>query len=215
MGGKKDSPQGHKGTKDLLKPFVPLWCNFNSRHREPVVGKTTLDGDPEQRRSFRIVGRLGAGAAVGLAAQLGAVPVVRERARRRARALAQHLDEEMGGGEVGAREIPREALREVVGTGTDDELPDLPVIAFPAAFAIDGIGARLARPRVTEIRWISGTRRNACSPRGPGAARSSPDPSGGRITIEGTLFILRANLMDQSLQYKKNFRFFQYKYGKS
>ncbi len=108
----------------------------------------TLDGDPEQRRLFRIVDRLGAGAAVGLAAQLGAVPVLRERARRRARTLTQYLDEERGGSEVGAREIPRKALREGVGTGVDDELPDLPVIAFPAAFAIDGIGVRLARPRV-------------------------------------------------------------------
>ncbi len=121
----------------------------------------TLDGDPEQRRLFRIVGRRGAGAAVGLAAQLGAVPVMRERARRRARALAQHLDQEMGGGEGGAREIPREALGEAVGTGTDDELPDVPGIVFPAAFAIDGTGTRLARPRVFA------RRRDPLDPRDP------------------------------------------------
>lgn len=94
------------------------------------------------------MGRLGAGAAVGFAAQLGAVPVLRERARRCARTLTQYLDEERGGGEVGAREFPRKALREGVGTGVDDELPDLPVIAFPAVLAIDESGARLARLRV-------------------------------------------------------------------
>ncbi len=65
------------------------------------------------------------------------------------------------------------ALREAVGTGTDDELPDLPVIAFPAALAIDGIGARLARPRVLA------RRQDPLDPRDP-AKRLLPQGAGRR-----------------------------------
>ncbi len=129
------------------------------------------------------MGRLGAGAAVGLAAQLGAVSVLRERARRRARTLAQYLDEERGGSEVGAREFSRKALREGVGTGVDDELPDLPVIAFPAAFAIDESGARLARLRVFARRQDPLDPRGRAKrllPLGTVRRRSGPGPERGK-----------------------------------
>ena len=69
-----------------------------------------LDGNPEQRRLLRIVDRLGAGATVGLAAQRGAVPVLGERPRWRARPLAQHLNQKAAGGEAGAAEGLRDLL---------------------------------------------------------------------------------------------------------
>ncbi len=60
-------PSGSPGPH-VAPRAAPARMSRSGPSNDPVRSDNALDGDPEERRLFRIVGRLGAGAAVGLAA---------------------------------------------------------------------------------------------------------------------------------------------------
>ena len=114
------------------------------------------DRDPEHGGLLGIVGRRGPGAAIGVAAERGAVGVIGERPAGRRFRLAKHLGQKLDRGEGGAAELLKSGARlpgvrrnratggrigAALGARPDDELPDLTVV--PAAGAVGEIDARL------------------------------------------------------------------------